>query len=220
MISIHQDLKKAAPDLALGIVHAQVRVEKRNEELWSRLKGCGRKINRQFKLEQLGQESELAALRNAYQTLGKDPARYRGSAEALLRRILQGKGLYQVNTAVDLNNLVSLNTLCSVGVYDLGKLQPPLIFRVGQEGETYKGIGKDLINIAGLPVFADALGPYGSPTSDSERAMITEETVKLLLVIIKFTGRGKLQQYLEETADLLATFAYANKTEMTTIVAE
>ncbi len=211
MIIINNNLKAVAQNLTLGIVRARVQVEKHNEELWSRLKSRGRKISRTLKLEQLGNEPALAALRNAYQALSKDPARYRGSAEALIRRLLQGKGLYQVNNVVDINNLVSLNTLCSVGVYDLAKLKPPLFFRIGKRGETYKGIGKDIINIAGLPVFVDAHGPYGSPTSDSERAMITDQTTELMLVIIKFTGTENLKQYLEEAVDLLVSYAHAEQ---------
>jgi len=220
MITINNDLKAVAPNLALGIVHALVRVQKRNDELWHKLKGCGRKVSRNLRLEKLGSKPELAALRKAYQALGKDPARYRGSAEALIRRLIQGKDLYQVNNVVDVNNLVSLNTLCSVGVYDFKKLQPPLVFRTGKESEAYKGIGKDIINIAGLLVFADARGPYGSPTSDSERAMITDQTTDLMLVIIKFTGAENLRQYLQETVDLLVKYAYAKRENTKTMIVE
>ena len=83
--------------------------------------------------------------------LGKDLSRYRGSAEALLRRVLSGKGMYKINTVVDINNLVSLKTFHPIGSYDLEKIKAPLTFRAGRPGESYKGIGKEVINVEQLP---------------------------------------------------------------------
>ena len=99
--------------------------------------------------------SPIKALRDAYRALGNDPTRYRGSNEALVRRISQGKELYRVNTIVDVNNLISLETLHSAGTFDLDRVQPPIIFRVGQPCEFYFGIGKGQIKIEELSVFAD-----------------------------------------------------------------
>ena len=172
-ISIHPTLKALVPNLALGCISANVVAEKHNEALWREIDQHLTHLIATIKSEQISTVPQIAAMRQAYKTLGKDPSRYRGSAEALLRRVLSGKGLYQINSVVDINNLVSLESLNPAGTYDLEKITPPIELRIGAAGESYKGIGKDLINIESLPVFADAEGPFGSPTSDSERAMVT-----------------------------------------------
>ena len=128
----------------------------------------------------------VAATRAAYKALGKDPARYRPAAEALLRRVAQGKGLFRGTNVVAVNNLLSLDTGFSIGVYDLATLAPPIVFRRGRAGEVYEGIGRGPLNLEGLPVFADARGPFGSPTSDSARSMVTGATGRILMVLIGF----------------------------------
>ena len=128
----------------------------------------------------------VAATRQAYRALGKDPARYRPAAEALLRRVAQGKGLFRVNNVVEVNNLLSLKTGFSIGTYDSAQLQLPVLFRRGRASEVYEGIGRGPLNLDGLPVFADARGPFGSPTSDSARSMITDATARVLMVVIGF----------------------------------
>jgi len=139
--------------------------------------------------------------------LGKDPARYRGSAEALLRRVIAGKGLPQINAVVDTINLVSLESRLPIGLYDLAHVQGEIVFRAGRAGETYKGIGKYDLNLEGLPVFCDALGPHGSPTSDSERTMVTSNTKHVLAVIISFGGKEGLDRWTQRMSDLFQRFA-------------
>jgi DNA/RNA-binding domain of Phe-tRNA-synthetase-like protein len=146
-------------------------------------------------------------MRSAYKALGKDPSRYRGSAEALLRRVLSGKGLYQINSVVDINNLVSLESLNPAGAYDLEKFTSPIELRVGAAGENYKGIGKDVINIENMPVFADATGTFGSPTNDSERAMVSLETKKILMVVFSFTGPEGLEPWMQRAGNLLRRYS-------------
>jgi len=118
---------------------------------------------------------------------------------------------------VDINNLVSLETMHSVGVYNLDNIASSIVFRVGASGECYKGIGKEIINIAELPVFADEIGPFGSPTSDSERAMITEETKKIMMIVIAFSKDSKLKESLARVASLLRKYANAQDIETTTV---
>ena len=153
--------------------------------------------------------SPIKALRDAYRALGNDPTRYRGSNEALVRRITQGKELYRVNTVVDINNLISLNTLNSAGTFDRDRVQPPIVFRIGQPGEIYSGIGRGEIKIEGLPVFADRLGPFGSTTSDSERTMVRLETARILMVVISFEGVKGLDAATGFAAMLLEKHAAA-----------
>ncbi len=202
-LAINKDLKTAVPDLALGCISADVLVEKRNEALWREIDRHLAHLSSTIKPEQINSVPQIAAMRGAYKALGKDPSRYRGSAEALLRRVLSGKGLYRINSVVDINNLVSLESLNPAGTYDLEKITPPVELRIGAAGESYKGIGKDLINIESLPVLADAAGPFGSPTSDSERAMVSMETQKVLMVVFSFTGPEGLERWVSRASELL-----------------
>ena len=139
----------------------------------------------------------VAATRALYRRLGKDPSRYRGSPEALLRRARSEKALYRIHNVVDVINLVSLRTLLPIGLYDAAKLRPPLVLRRGAPGEAYDGIGKEQLNLDGLPVLADAEGPFGSPTSDSPRTMVTEATREVFAVVFGVTGRAELEPAME-----------------------
>ena len=206
-IYIQPALKALVPNLALGCVSAGVTVEKRNEALWREIDRHLAHLTATIKPEQTNTLPQIAAMRGAYKALGKDPSRYRGSAEALLRRVLSGKGLYQINSVVDINNLVSLESLNSAGSYDLEKITLPIELRIGAAGESYKGIGKDLIKIENLPVFADAAGAFGSPTSDSERAMVSLETKRTLMVVFSFTGREGLERWMLWAAELLERYS-------------
>ena len=207
--SIDPQLKKACPTLTLGIIEASVVVTKKTDSLWEEIDKNVVTVPAAYFLDSFTGIPEIAATREAYRRLGKDPTRYRGSAEALIRRILQGKGLHKINNVVDVNNLVSIETRQSMGCYDSDHLKPLIVFSVGKTGETYKGIGKDMINIAELPVFRDQGGPFGSPTSDSERTMIRDTTKNILMVIISFIGKAGLKDSCNKAADLLKRFAGA-----------
>src|SRR5262249_6095657 len=150
---------------------------------------------------------QILATRAAYKALGKDPARYRGSAEALVRRILSGKGMPKIGAVVDVINLVSVESRLPVGLYDVAKLHGDIVFRAGRAGETYKGIGKYDLNLEGLPLLADELGAHGSATSDSERTMVTPETKQVLAVIISFGGSDGLEKWGSRMTELLASHA-------------
>jgi DNA/RNA-binding domain of Phe-tRNA-synthetase-like protein len=149
----------------------------------------------------------ILATRRGYKALGKDPARYRGSAEALLRRVISGKGLPQINAVVDAINLVSIECRMPIGLYDLAHVDGDVVFRAGRSGESYKGIGKYDLNLEGLPLFADALGPHGSATSDSERTMVTADTSRVLAIIVAFDDAGGLGRWTQRLVGLLERYA-------------
>lgn len=129
----------------------------------------------------------IAATRAAYKACGKDPNRYRPSQEQLMRRIVRGLSLYNVNTLVDAGNQLSLLTGCSVGCFDADKVNGPVItLGVGREGEPYQGIGRGPLNIEGLPVFRDNTAGFGTPTSDCERTALTLDTRRLLVTVHLF----------------------------------
>jgi DNA/RNA-binding domain of Phe-tRNA-synthetase-like protein len=119
---------------------------------------------------------------------------------------------------VDINNLVSLHSMHSAGAYDLGRVRGDVVLRVGREGESYKGIGRDTINVSELPVFADELGPFGSPTSDSKRAMVTLDTASLLMVITSFAGAADLADDIAYATSLLTAYAAAPGAKVETMI--
>lgn len=125
----------------------------------------------------------LAAARKLYRAFGIDPTSTRPSSEALLRRILQGKPFPSINAAVDLANLCSVTFLLPIGLYDAAKIRGPVTLRRGRPDEAYPGIRKETVHLAGRPVLADELGPFGNPTSDSARTSVGPETDALWMVI-------------------------------------
>lgn len=179
--------------------------------LGDELRACEERIVKLPEPRAALEAAAILATRAAYKTLGKDPARYRGSAEALLRRVIAGKGLPRINAVVDAINLVSVESRLSIGLYDLEHVSGDIVFRAGRAGETYKGIGKYDLNLEGLPVFCDALGPHGSPTSDSERTMMTAATKEVIAVIISFGGSEGLERWTERLGALFAQYASGNE---------
>jgi len=216
-VSIHAELKRVLPGLTLGCVSATVKVEKHSEAVWKEIDRHLAQLTSTYKTEQISVIPQIAAMRSAYKALGKDPSRYRGSAEALLRRVISGKGLFQVNNIVDINNLVSLESFLPLGSYDMESLSGAVELRIGGAGETYKGIGKDDINIEILPVFADRKGPFGSPTSDSERAMVRLDTRRILMAIFSLIGPSELESNMARCRTLLAAHAGAGEIESSII---
>lgn len=213
-LTIDKAMKDIWPDTRVGCLQYQVKVEKKNEELWKYLKKDIFKKTRDDIFDYgINDIPNVKESRAAYKAFGKDPSRYRVSSEALIRRIGQGKGLYEVNTVVDVNNLISIESGFSVGSYDTAQIADELVFRVGKEGETYKGIGKDEIKIDALPVLADEQGAIGSSTSDSERAMITENATEVLTLIYSFSGNDDLEKVLDYGKKYLEKYAGAQNVE-------
>ncbi|MFO0931149.1 MAG: phenylalanine--tRNA ligase beta subunit-related protein [Planctomycetota bacterium] len=130
--------------------------------------------------------SEIPALkpvRDLYRALGLDPTKTRPASEALLRRVLQGRPLYRVNSLVDAMNLCSLTTLVPFGVYDRARIVAPVMLRFGSVGEGYEGIGRGRVGVEGKPVLVDRDGPFGNPTADSLRTSVGHGTTKALVVL-------------------------------------
>jgi DNA/RNA-binding domain of Phe-tRNA-synthetase-like protein len=155
-----------------------------------------------------GRSSEVpgtADARTLYKALGIDPTKTRPSNEALLRRALKGESLYRINTLVDALNLVSLREQLPFGLYDLGRVKPPVSLRLGAAGESYEGIRKGPVNVEGRPVLVDAEGPFGNPTSDSLRTSITLATTRCLVVAYAPAGfsPARLDGVLDRTAAAL-----------------
>lgn len=212
-LAIDPQILAAAPGLVLGCVRAAVRTEPGSDALWAEMRRAAEAAAADP--AEPSARPPVAATRELYRRLGKDPSRYRGSPEALLRRARSGKELYRIHNVVDVINLVSLRTLLPIGLYDAAQLRPPLLLRRGAPGEAYDGIGKEALNLDGLPVLADAEGPFGSPTSDSRRTMVTDATAEVLAVVFGVTGRAELEPALEMLSDLLRRHCAGEVSETT-----
>lgn len=146
---------------------------------------------------------EIAATRKAYRALGKDPGRYRPSSEALMRRIASGKSLPRINDVVDAGNVISLTTRMSIGAYNASAIKGPVTFRRADDGETASAIGRGEMNFEHLPVFADVKGPFGSPTSDTVRTMVTPQARAIVMALIAFEERTDMDEMLRQSARFL-----------------
>jgi DNA/RNA-binding domain of Phe-tRNA-synthetase-like protein len=208
-LTIDSSLKQKCPRTALALLTAHVVTRATAPALLDEMKACEDKIRKLPERRAVLESSKIVATRAGYKALGKDPARYRGSAEALIRRILSDKGFPQINCVVDIINLASVESRFPIGLYDLAHVQGDMLFRAGRAGETYKGIGKYDLNLEGLPVFCDELGPHGSPTSDSERTMVTPATQHVAAILISFGGPDGLQPAAAHISTLLQTYAEA-----------
>ncbi|HEY3320219.1 MAG TPA: phenylalanine--tRNA ligase beta subunit-related protein [Planctomycetota bacterium] len=157
----------------------------------------------------IGDVPGVQAVRATYRALGIDPTRYRPSSEALLRRVLKGQALYRINTLVDALNLCSLRYMVPFGLYDLDAVRPPVTLRIGDEGEGYPGIRKEFVTVAGRYCLADSLGPFGNPSSDSDRTKITLTTARALVASFLpiDTPPENVARILDGTAETLAKYS-------------
>ena len=170
--------------LRAGVVHAgPVVVGAAGPALDAELERLGTSLAQAHAGRAPGAIAGLAPARDLYRAFGLDPTRTRPSSEALLRRVLQGKGLPRILNAVDVCDFCSLQFLLPIGLYDAGQVRGPVSLRRGLPGEAYQGIRKDAVHLEGRPVLADEDGPFGNPTSDSFRTAMTPATRALVMVI-------------------------------------
>ncbi len=216
-IKISDNIKNICPDVTLGYLQCQVYVKDSCEDLLNELEQCAQNLINQLSLEEIANLPRIKDARETYKKLGKSPSKYRISSEALLRRILQKKGIYKINNIVEINNLISLKSHFSVGSYNLSAIESPICLTIGEKNQSYKGIGKEQINIENLPVLTDSLSTFGSPTSDSERAMITKNANNILMCIYSFSGKDNLLNYLHEAKTLLEKYADASNVTLTIV---
>ena len=213
MIQKETIIQETCPDLILGFLWGKVQVEASNQVLLQQISENIEVINANRALELVSQFPTIKTTRDAYRSLGKKPGRYRPSAEALTRRILQGKGLYQVNNVVDCLNLISVQSGYSIGGYDFDKIEGEMSLGRGRENEPYEAIGRGELNIHNLPILRDEKGAFGSPTSDSIRTMVTEQTDHFLMVFFNFGGFGDLDKWMKTAEKLFVKHCKINYLE-------
>ncbi len=201
-IIVSEDIHKAWPSFTGCAVQAEVIDSEFNAELWREIDSATEWLRSTFTVDSVKERSGISATRNAYKACGKDPSRYRPSDEQLCRRLLQGKELYRVSTVVDLLNLASIRFGYSIGGFDADNIAGGrLVLGIGREGEPYEGIGRGVLNIAGMPVYRDQTGGIGTPTSDNERTKTSLGTRHLLCLVNGYDGDG---EHTKACADYIA----------------
>lgn len=208
-ITISSQITAVCPEFHVAAITCKVANSLHNDGLWQEIHNFHTWFSSKYRMTDINQFPAIYATRQVYKKSGKDPNRYRPSAEALCRRILKGQELYRINTLVDLINLISLKTGYSIGGFDDVKIHGDLVLGVGKAGEKFEGIGRGLLNIEGLPVYRDEEGGVGTPTSDEERTKIGLETTRLLMLINGYSGEEGLQEATDYSVDLLKKYVYA-----------
>ncbi len=215
-IRCSEEIKEACPEFKGMALEAMVTNTPYSEELWQEIGRFTEEYRAKFTVDSIKEMPSIQATRTAYKRCGKDPSRYRPSGEALCRRLLRGLELYKVDTVVDLINLVSIASGYSIGGFDADKFEgDTLTLGIGRAGEPYEGIGRGELNIEGMPVYRDAVGGVGTPTSDNERTKLSLETTHLLAIVNGYDGDSI---HLQETIDYMKALLekYAGGREFTT----
>lgn len=188
-IVISKEIESVCPDLVVAKLEADVENSEHSCSLWAEIDALCVTLRREYTTETIKHIPGIEATRRMYKSCGKDPSRYRPSGEALLRRVLQGRELYRIDTLVDIINLASMVYGYSIGGFDTDKLTGDVLtLGVGRDNELYEGIGRGLINISSMPVYRDALGGVGTPTSDNERTKLDLGTGHLLVLVNGYDG--------------------------------
>ena len=207
-IKVSEEIKEKCPEFRGAAVEAWVTNTSYNADLWKEIDAFTEELQGSSDVDDCKEQYAIAATRQAYRRCGKDPSRYRPSAEALRRRLLRGMKLYQIDTLVDIINLVSLRTGFSIGGFDADKIEgDTLVLGIGKADEPYEGIGRGVLNIEGLPVYRDTIGGIGTPTSDHERTKMDIGTIHLLAIINGYSGAQGLKEAADLTLDLLKKYA-------------
>ncbi len=204
MISIQATkiVKEKINGLKLGLLSAHsVTVQKKVPEFETDLARLVRFLQDKFRNRRPAEDEVVGHVRRMYRRIGWEPTRYRPSSEALVRRLLNGKGLYRINNLVDYGNLISARFHLPMGLYDTEKLNGKILIDVGKENESYRGISNPEIHANGKLILRDDLGIFGNPTADSFRTSITDHTTSVLAVF--FCPPEVEDSYLNETMHAL-----------------
>lgn len=213
-ILFDSEILEVAPQFKMIKVEAMVENGPTSDDLWDELLAEGERIRNTYDMPMINKRPGIAATRQAYKALGKEPNRYRPSSEALCRRLVKGMELYRTLTLIDLINLLSVRSGYSIGGFDADKIQgDTLRLGAGREGEQFEAIGRGLLNIASLPIYRDEVGGIGTPTSDEERTKLSEDTSRLLMCINIYAEELSVEDTINFTTDLLTR--YTDATDIT-----
>lgn len=209
-IEIEDIIKNVAPQLQVVAIEADVINCDTPDDLWTELTQEALRIAQLYDLSQINKRPGIAATRAAYKALGKEPNRYRPSSEALCRRAVKGMELYRINVLVDIINLISMRSGYSIGGFDADCIQGDLLrLGAGRAGEVFNAIGRGQLNIEGLPLYRDAVGGIGTPTSDEERTKLSIATRRLLMCINIYQEEMPVGDVVNLSRNLLERYCQA-----------
>lgn len=207
-IGIDNQLFSVYSEIRLGLLHFQAAVKESDSAFWKYMDNdVLPKVRSSISGKEWSEIPGIKGSRAAYKAFGRNPGRYRVSSEALIRRVRRGDKLYHVNSVVDVNNLISVESGLSVGSYDLAHIHGAITLRKAEKGEGYTGIGKDFLDLENLLVLSDDDGIFGCSMSDSTRAMVTMDTKDILVVIYCFENDIDLQALLNNAKEAFQKFA-------------
>ena len=120
----------------------------------------------------------------------------------------KGDTLPRINSMVDVCNWCSFEFQLPYGLYDAAQIEGDVTLRIGREGESYPGIRKDDVHVGGRIALVDARGPFGNPTSDSARTMVTTATTRALLVVFapREVDVARLARVMDTTSERMQQF--------------
>lgn len=217
-IEIEEEFKGRVPGYRALLIEADVENSETGEVQKEEMDRLASELQAKYEVSEINSIPAIAATRKAYKACGKDPNRYRPSQEQLMRRIVRGLGLYTVNALVDAGNQLSLLTGCSIGCFDADKIEGDVLrLGIGREGEPYEGIGRGELNISGLPVFRDAVGGVGTPTSDNERTKLELSTRRLVTTVHLFDSNVDAEEMVRLFTDIFARFGKASNIKVSQI---
>ena len=216
-VTIAESLKAMWPETALGLLEYEVEVEASSDDLLDAFECKIVELGDQYTMDSIADNLHIESTRLAYKVLGKNPHEYRNAAEAMLRRVVKGSGLYHINNVVEVNNLISISSGYSIGSYDVAELQGDVELRRAEDGAHYDGIGKSSVNIGFLPVLHDDLGPFGNPSSDSQRAMIQKGKRTVMSVLYSFDGQEDLAYWMDQFEEELKKYCGVTEVKKTIV---
>jgi DNA/RNA-binding domain of Phe-tRNA-synthetase-like protein len=206
-IEITPHLRSGLPALRLVSLESSVEVRDSAQDLLNLIGESNTRMVKSLDMAEISSLPNIKAAKDAYRALGKDPSRYRPSAESLLRRLASGKDLFFINNVIDILNLISIETGISIGGYDGDRVEWPAVLDTGRPDEPYEGLGRGLLNIEKMPVLRDRHGPFGSPTSDSVRSSVTAKTTHFVMVFFDFGAWQAMEDVVRRTSLLLEEYA-------------
>ena len=185
-VTISEDILKVLPNFSV-IAYTMDVENKLTDKTTEFINKTVENLKTKHTLEEIIKEEKILESRNGYKKLGKDPSHTRVACENLWRRIIKNQQLYRLGDIIDLGNVLSIMTNRSVCVVDYDKIIGNVTIRLGQNTDEYIAINRGPLNVTNIPVYVDEVSPFGSPTSDTDRTKVDNNTKKIYIMIICFS---------------------------------
>lgn len=194
MIDLSQELKEAYPGLGVRTVQVDgIEVNRESKSLEEYKEEVINKVKSSRDLSELMDDPIYRKYRDFLWRIGIDPTKVRPASEALVRRILQGKSLPKINTAVDAYNMASIISGVPIAALDADKIEGKLEMDFSRPGMEFSGIGmkepkvlkgreliiKDSREIVAIYLYRDA-----------DKSKITGNTRRIFLIACGVPGIG------------------------------